>query len=442
MRIGSANNNEKEHIVYNGFQHNGNLYKEISFIHNMEHEVILDVLKRWNLWEHDIDTGITREKYLQDIYPYVARKEILVLKGIRRSGKSTIIQQLMKELVKKEKISKKQLLYLNLEDHNFAQELKISLFDKVLQTYQYYAKNKKKVYFFIDEIQNVPEWEKWIRTKYDLKEDIKFIVSGSSASLLSKELSTLLTGRNLSFVIRPLSFNEVLIFDNKTSLHQYLEFGGFPEVVLEKSNEKKLKILQQYFDDIIHKDIIDRYQVRNTKQLINLAHYLISAAGAKVSINKLSKTLGISKDAVAHYINYMIDAYLLFEVPFFSFSAKVKHDVSRLPKLYVLDNGLINAVNVKYSKNQGQMFENTVLISLLKEFKEVSYWSDADSEVDFVVKKIAINVTATDKIPIREWKGLEAFKKKHKQFSLLLVTHSLNKENIISLRKFLEQGTR
>ena len=136
----------------------------------------------------------------------------------------------------------------------------------------------------------------------------------------------------------------------------------------------------------------------------------------------------------------MIDAYLLFEVPFFSFSAKVKHDVTRLPKLYVLDNGLINVVDVKYSKNEGQMFENTVLIKLLENFNEVSYWSDTGSEVDFVVERKAINVTATDRIPAREWKGLEEFQKEHKQFSLLLVTKSMDKENAISMKKFLEDG--
>ena len=202
----------------------------------------------------------------------------------------------------------------------------------------------------------------------------------------------------------------------------------------------KLKILQDYFDDIVYKDIIDRYEIRNTKQLMNLARYLVSVAGAKVSINKLSKTFGISKDAVANYINYMTDAYLLFEVPFFSFSAKVKHDIARLPKLYVSDNGLINVVNVKYSKNEGQMFENTVLVKLLGGFREISYWSDANSEVDFVVEEKAINVTATDKIPAREWKGLEEFQKKHKQFSLLLVSKSINKEGVVSLKKFLEEG--
>ena len=406
----------------------------------MEKETILNVLKRWNLWESDIDTGITRKKYLQEIYPYLERREVLVLKGIRRSGKSTIMQQLMKELVRKDNVSKKQILYINLEDHNFAQNLKINLFDDVLKAYHDHTKNMKKVYFFIDEIQKVPEWERWVRTKYDLKENIKFIVSGSSASLLSKELSTLLTGRNLSFVIRPLSFNEVLTFSKKISLQEYLKFGGFPEVVLEKSEKMKLKILQDYFDDIVYKDIIDRYEIRNTKQLMNLARYLVSVAGAKVSINKLSKTFGISKDAVANYINYMTDAYLLFEVPFFSFSAKVKHDVARLPKLYVSDNGLINVVNVKYSKNEGQMFENTVLVKLLGGFREISYWSDANSEVDFVVEEKAINVTATDKIPAREWKGLEEFQKKHKQFSLLLVSKSINKEGVVSLKKFLEEG--
>lgn len=402
---------------------------------------LIEVLKKWNIWERQIDIGTIRDDYIGRIYPYFERKEVIVLKGVRRSGKSTIMKQLMMELTENG-INKKQILYLNLEDYSLANDLKIGLFEDVLNAYKSYSKNKKKVYFFIDEIQKIPGWEKWVRTKYDLNENIKFIVSGSSASLLSKELSTLLTGRNLSFRVMPLSFKEFLIFSHTKSFEEYLQFGGFPEVVLEKSEEKKSALLQQYFEDIMHKDIIDRYKIRNAKQLMDIARYLVSTSGSKVSSNKLSRVFGISKDTVSTYISYFIDSFLLFEVTFFSFSAKIKHDVSKLPKLYCIDNGLISAVTAKHFKNIGQKFENIVSIKLMEKFDEISYWSELKSEVDFVADKIAINVTATDRIPRREVHGLREFGKIHKDFKHLIISTAKSKNYTINILEFLSSNAK
>jgi predicted AAA+ superfamily ATPase len=405
----------------------------------MDEATIIEILKKWNPWERKLDSGVKRSDYIKKIYPYFERKEVLVLKGIRRSGKSTILKQLINELII-DHVDKKQILYVNLDDYNFANDLRISLFDDILDAYVKYSGNKNRVYFFFDEVQKIEGWEKWVRTKYDLNENIKFIVSGSTASLLSKELSALLTGRNLSFKIMPLSFKEFKEFRKGGLLEEYLKFGGFPEVVLEKSEDKKLFILRQYFEDIIHKDIVDRYNVRNAKQLLELARYFVSASGSKASFNKLSNVFGLSNDTLALYVSYMIDAYLLFEVTYFSFSAKIKHDVTKLSKLYALDNGLINVVSVKYSESLGQMFENTVLVRLVESFDEVSYWSELKSEVDFIVGRTAINVTATDEIPDREFQGLKDFSKKHKNFSFLLVTPSTKNKGVTPLSDFLIKG--
>src|SRR3989344_8302837 len=306
-------------------------------------ENVIEILKKWNPWEKEIYSGIQRNDYIEKIFPFIERKEIIVLKGIRRSGKSMIIKQLIKKLLEVG-AKKEQILYINLEDYGFADNLNLELFDVLFMEYKKYTKNRKKTYFFIDEAQKIISWEKWVRTKYDLGENIKFIVTGSSASLLSKELSTLLTGRNISFTIMPLSFIEFCEFSKNPTIEEYMKFGGFPEVVLEKSEEKKRILLEQYFTDIVNRDIIDRYNIRNAKQLIEIARYLISTAGSKISLNKLSKVFGISRDSLALYISYMIDAYLLYEVAYFSYSAKIRHDVTKLPKLYVLDNGLINVV--------------------------------------------------------------------------------------------------
>ena len=235
-----------------------------------------------------------------------------------------------------------------------------------------------------------------------------------------------------------LSFKEFTEFTKEENLEEYMKFGGFPEIVLEKSEEKKTTILQQYFEDIIHKDIIDRYNIRNTKLIIDLARYLVSASGSKLSINKLSKTFGTAKDTLRTYINYMIDAYLLFEVTYFSYSTKVKHDISKLPKIYCLDNGITAIANIKYTKNTGQMFENTIFIKLAEEHKEISYWGENEYEVDFIIEKTAINVTSTDKIPEREFKGLEEFNKKHKGFNTIIIAPTLKKENITPIKEFIK----
>jgi uncharacterized protein len=402
----------------------------------MDEETIIKVLKKWNPWEKKLEAGIKRPRYIEKIFPYLKRKEAVVLKGIRRSGKSTIVRQLILELLRNG-VGKTQVLYLNLEDYNFANDLNVELFEKALRAYKKYSGNKGKVYFFIDEIQKIEGWERWVRTKYDVGENIKFVLTGSSASLLSREFSTLLTGRILSFKIMTLSFSEFCEFGKTKSLEKYLKFGGFPEVVLENSEDKKTFLLQQYFEDIIHKDIIDGHNIRNAKQLMDIAKYLVSTAGSKVSFNKLSKVFGLSKDTISAYIGYMIDAYLLFEVTYFSYSAKTKHDVTKLPKLYALDNGLINIASIKYSENLGQMFENTTLIRLSERFEEISYWAELKSEVDFIVDNTAINVTATDRVPERELRGLDDFKKKNRYFSSLIITQSITMGMMSSLRDFL-----
>lgn len=406
----------------------------------METEDIIKVLVAWNLWDKDIEAGIPRNKYVEKLSEFLDMKHVLILKGVRRCGKTTIAKQLMKNLLKK-KVKKKQILYVNFEDINFADKLHIHLLDEILNVYLEYTKNKERVYCFLDEVQRIQNWERWIRTKYDQDQKIKFIITGSSAHLLDRELSTLLTGRNITFEIMPLSFEEFKGFNNRGEIEEYLRFGGFPEVVLEKSEERKIRLLNQYFIDIIHRDIVDRYRVRNTNELIAIAKYLVSTPGSKVSVNKLSKVFGVTKNTIALYISYMVDAYLLLEVRFFSFSAKVKYDVTRLPKYYVIDNGLVNITTMQYFKNLGQLYENTSLLHLYQmkgKLEDIMYWSDTNSEVDFVVGNKAINVTSTDNIPAREWKGLENFQKKHKQFSSLLITKSINKEGIVSLKKFLE----
>jgi len=381
---------------------------------------LLEVLKKENFWEQDIDTGIERAKYLEELQQYVIRKEVIVLKGIRRCGKSTIMQQLMKRLIK-QNIAKEQLLYINLESYELRNSKTVELFELIIGVYREQINPKEKIYFFIDEIQVIPEWERFIRTIYDRKENIKFFVSGSNASLLSKELSTLLTGRNITMEVKPLTYDEYKTFTITPQFEEFQLFGGFPEVVLEQDPKMKKILLEQYFEDIIVKDVIQRHKIRNGNNVKNLAKYLIENSGGRFSFNLLAKALKIDKEAIEHYINAMKDAYFFIQVNHFSYSYRKRFDKNIQPKYYVLDNGFFQIVNNK-KQDKGIKFENLIAIHLSQKNEEINYWLE-QTEVDFIVNNKSMNVTV-DIIDIknREFQGLLDFKKKYKQFEIELIT--------------------
>ena len=388
----------------------------------MDEQEILRQINRWNPEAEHFNPGITRTNYINSLYPSLTRKEVLVLQGIRRCGKSTIMKQLIVKLLE-EGVKPYQILFINLDDFAFRNHLEIETLDKILITHKKHNNPNKKTYYFIDEIQNIHEWERYIRTIYDREEPVKFIISGSNAHLLSQELATKLTGRNLTHTIFPLSFEEFKTFGKKRKFNEYLLYGGFPEVVLEKNEEQKKLILQQYLQDIIYRDVITRHKIKNVKLIIDLATSIIASTGTKVSKNKLSKIFKLSDDTIALYINYFLDAFLLYEVTFFSYSTRTKHDVSKLPKFYVVDNGLFAIATQHFSENRGRIVENSVLLSLRINNEYISYWSEGNSEVDFIVNNNAINVTVAEEIPEREVKGLKDIKRKHKNLKKFILVN-------------------
>lgn len=380
-------------------------------------------------------TGHKRESYLNRLIPAIQRKEIIILKGVRRCGKTTLMKQMIKHLTK-EGTKKENILYVNFDDYNFLPHLSIKLLELMLSTRNF----KEKQYLFLDEIQKVPQFESWLRTQHDRELNVKFVISGSNSTLLAKDLATLLTGRNLTFEVYPLTYNEFRQFTKTDDLNKYLEFGGFPEIVLEEDYENKLNLLRNYISDIINKDIILRKDVKDQKQLTLFAQYILQNPGLRLSINKLSKQTNLSKDTVKKYINYMIDAYIIFEVPFFSYSAKSKFIPSNIPKYYVIDTGFYKVNIPKVEK--GKLYENLVAQELYRKCKELFYWKGTN-EVDFVSEKKAYNVVGTEKIPEREFKGIEEIQKKHKHVKKLHVIYlgdDKEKDNIsfVSIKTFLD----
>ena len=316
-----------------------------------------------------LDQGILRNKEkeikIEDSFA-------LLITGVRRCGKSTLLNQILK--------TQKKWYYLNLEDPRL-EGFELSDFNKVEEIMnELYG--GKGVYFF-DEIQNIGKWEKFIRYLIDKKE--KIVITGSNASLLSRELGTKLTGRHLQVELFPFSFKEFLDMKKQhpsiKAFDEYFIKGGFPEY-LKKENPE---ILYELLSDIVLKDIAVRFGIKNTNILNKIAIHLISNVGKEFSYNSIKKMFDIkSVQSVIDYISYFENAYLIFTVPRFSFSYKQQQVNPK--KVYSIDNGFSYVNSASFSKDKGKMLENKVFLELRKKFKEIYYLQDKN-ECDFVVKQ-------------------------------------------------------
>ena len=372
-----------------------------NILDKMDKNEIVKILEDWNFWKKDLDTGVDRPYYLNKLRDFLSTQHIIVITGVRRSGKSFIMKQMVKSLIK-ENVDKRNLLIINFEDPRFT-ELDAKILQKIYEVYLEFLNPAGKPYVFLDEVQEVKEWEKWVRTTQELNK-ARVIVSGSNAKLLGKELSTLLTGRHLDLTVFPLSFREYLAFKNiylldkldlaskeieiKRLLREYLEFGSFPEVVLRG---EKREILLSYFGDILNKDIVRRFRIRKAEGLIALAKFYLSNVSTLVTFSSLEKSLKISADTIEKFSRYLEDAYILFFLKRFSF--KVKEQEKSPRKIYVIDTGLANTVGFRFSQNLGKLAENLVFLELTKrkalnDGLELYYWKDVrHREVDFVIKE-------------------------------------------------------
>jgi len=361
---------------------------------------ILTILEDWNFWKKELDTGIIRNLYLEKLKRFISTNQIIVITGARRSGKSFIMKQLAKKLTD-EGLDKKQILIVNFEDPRFAQ-LDSKLLQKIYETYLESLNPDGKPYIFLDEIQEVKDWEKWVRMMHELRK-AKIIVSGSNAKLLSKELSTLLTGRHIDITVFPLSFKEFLFFNNievkeeldiiskkieiNRLLKEYFEFGSFPEVVLSTQKEQ---ILLSYFDDVVNKDLARRYKIRKPEKLKSLVMFYLSNISSQTTFNALKKHLLISTGTIEKFSNYLEAVYLTFFLKRFSFKFKEQEKSPR--KVYAIDTGLANTIGFRFSQNIGKIAENLVFLELVR--KKISnpkielyYWkNERHQEVDFVIK--------------------------------------------------------
>jgi len=314
------------------------------------------------------DSGL--ERFLLPNLPDI-QSHALVVSGIRRCGKSTLLRQFVKKL-------RRDYFYLNFDDLRLADfsHADFQLLDKAV------ADSGAGLLFF-DEIQSAEHWELYVRQKLD--EGFQLLVTGSNASLLSRELGTHLTGRHISKELFPFSYREFCAFVGQeagsNSLGMYLEKGGFPEYLKTGNTD----ILTQLQSDILYRDIAVRYGLRDAASLRRLFVYLVSNPAQKISPSRLKQTAGVkSPTTVLEYVSYFEAAYLVSLLPCFAWSVKAQSLAPK--KVYIVDPGIIKTSSLSFSSNKGALLENLVYNSLRTETTDIFYYSDKNEvECDFVL---------------------------------------------------------
>lgn len=366
----------------------------------MNKNELIGILEDWNSWRKELATGLYRPEYWARISRFLKTNQVLTITGPRRAGKSFIMRQAAGALTKKG-VDKTNILMVNLEDPRFT-ELDVKLLGQIYETYLEFLDPRGQTYLFLDEVQEIEKWEKWVRSMHELKK-AKLIVSGSNAKLLSRDLGTLLTGRHLDVTVFPLSFreflefNEVVVKDKLDAigkrieinrlLRRYLEFGSFPEVAL---SEAKKEILLNYFEDLVNKDLLRRFKIRKPLELRALVKFYLSNTATPTTFTSLERFLKISASTIEKFSGYLEEVYLVFFLKRFSF--KVREQEKSPRKVYAIDTGLSNIAGFRFSENIGRLVENVVFLELKRRQAfnpdiELYYWKDIHHrEVDFVIK--------------------------------------------------------
>ena len=383
---------------------------------NMEH--ILSTSARQKEEIENIDAKLSVPRVSAKI-PSSLKEFARIITGIRRCGKSTFVNQDFSK-------SKKNAFYLNFDDpalYGFSANDFVIL-EEAIERYQKENKSSNAVYF--DEIQIVEGWEIFINSQ--LRKKNLVTVTGSNASLLSSELGTRLTGRHLDYELFPFDFEEFCLLKkcrkSAESFKLFLEKGGFPEFLIYERTE----ILKRLFEDILMRDVVVRYGIKDVRSVKMLAIYLASNCGNLVTGSKLSAQLGLKTTAtILEYLSFFEQCYLFFFVPKFNYSAKAQSVNPK--KVYCIDTGMIRNVTLSANKDMGRMLENAVFVELRRRTKNIWYYSEAAFECDFlygsdVVPENAVQVCyeLTNENREREVRGLVETCKKFEGVKPLIVT--------------------
>lgn len=393
---------------------------------------------------------IIREKYLKKMIDSKDTEFIKVITGIRRSGKSTLLL-MFKEYLLKNGVKKENIIHINFES---------GLYDNIKNyqdLYQYVKEKIKnnKIYLLLDEVQNVDSWEKAINA-FKVDFDIDIYITGSNAYLLSSELSTLLSGRYIEIKMYPLSFKEYLIFNKydennlEDKFNEYLKYGGLPAITLIKNNDELiLSYLNDIYNAIVKKDIIDRNNIKDIALLENIIKYLFSNVGSPISSNKISDYLNSNKivqkanhQTIDNYLSMLEKSYIIYKAD--RTDVKSKALLKTLGKYYVSDSGLRNIILGFRNINEGHFLENVVYLELLRRGYKVNIGKTSDYEVDFVaenthtIKYYQITQTLSDEqVKNRELRSLESISDNYEKIILSMDKSINNDYNGIKVKNII-----
>ncbi|MDR1370273.1 MAG: ATP-binding protein [Dysgonamonadaceae bacterium] len=358
---------------------------------------LLRLNKHWegqkypSLYKRDLIGNLKKKKDLPHIQ---------VLTGIRRSGKSTIFRLMINDLMDEGK-NPKEILLLNLDEPFFT-----SLWANAAGLYQVVEAAEKLTsvkikYLFLDEIQQVKNWELFAKGAYDTQHFNKIYITGSNSDLLQNHFATLLSGRYFTNTIRPFSLKEWMLlhdFPDRYStvnrrpellqlLDSYMKYGSFPEIVLNPpSDDIKTELLKNYYDSIVLKDCIVYNQIRDSSLFYRLLHFLLSNAGAPFYYTSLAKAVSSNENTTRNYLEYAHRSYVISDITNFSFS--LKEETRSQHKVYSIDTGLMNAVGFQFIQRGGMLLENIVYNELVNNgYGEIAFVRSTGGECDFIAKK-------------------------------------------------------
>jgi len=366
----------------------------------MNKDKLFEILNEWNYWFRTLPDTYERKRYEEEISKKSKAGEVIVIKGVRRSGKSTLLINEIKRLIS-EGMDIKNILFVNFEDQRFRMFDDRTLLEEIKNVYLEYIKPTGDIIIMLDEIQSIPAWEQWVRKEYELSSN-RLYVTGSNSHLLSTEFGTALGGRYLDIEVFPLSFGEYLSFNNimidskaallhhhmtlKQHFNNYITYGGFPKTVLIKDKELKKDIVKSYYDSILLKDIVARYRLKNYLTLHELSLFMLSNSATINAYNRLKNNFSSSFDTIKDYMEYLMNAYIILSINKFDYS--IKKQIANPKKFYAIDTGLANAVSFNLSKKLGANLENIVFLELKRRDEEIYYYKTTKGlEIDFLVPR-------------------------------------------------------
>ena len=391
---------------------------------------------------------VTRESYLAKLRQLKDQNVIKVITGIRRCGKSTLLEAFKNELISSG-ISTQNIIHLNFEER---ENLHLTadwtvLYDEIMKS----VKSEKMYYVFLDEVQMVNDFEKLINSLF-VKRNIDIYITGSNAYLLSSELATLLTGRYIAINVHPYSFKEyTLAFNEEHNIdrlfRQYMNSSSFPEAVTLFKRDLGLanEYLRYVYETVVIKDIVQRYKLRNIHNLHRIIGFVFDSVGSYISPTNIAAELNrnsqknISHNTVIKYLDYLVQSYVLY--PAQRYDIKGKELLTTNEKYYVIDLGLrnITATN-KYDTDMGHKLENVVYFELLRRGGKVYAGKNNDKEIDFVVQKpnnlieyYQVAFTLNDEKTYK--RELSSFKNINDNYPKYLLTLDFDNVNIEGIQK-------